>query len=157
VSTSIDRFACAYCGSEHIVRRGDGIIFLQPVVEELKKVQSGVDKTASELAIKRLLNELTALQDKRNEEVGGWYGSNYSWGGLFIFMPAIATFFCFLTNLQSITPIILLISTIVVAFIVLMYLNKKKKEEEIRWKKYDRLISAKRKELLYHQDIVSRY
>jgi len=72
-------------------------------------------------------------------------------------MPAIATFFCFLTNLQSITPIILLISTIVVAFIVLMYLNKKKKEEEIRWKKYDRLISAKRKELLYHQDIVSRY
>ena len=29
VSTAIDRFACAYCGNEHIVKRGDGIILLQ--------------------------------------------------------------------------------------------------------------------------------
>ncbi len=76
----LTEFACAHCGNEHIVKRGDGIIFLQPVVEGLQRVQSGVDKTASELAIKRLMEEIVAIKAKRDEKVGGWYGSNYGWG-----------------------------------------------------------------------------
>lgn len=157
VSSTIDRFACAHCGSEHIIKRGDGIIYLQPVIEGLQKVQGGVDKTASELAIKRLLEEIVAIKTKRDEEVGGWYGTNYGWGGFLIFMFAMPTFFCFLLNSQSVYLIILVASTVIVAITVLSYLNKKKKKEEIRWKKYDALVASKKKELLYHQDIVSRY
>ncbi len=51
VTNDIDRFACGYCGQEHAVNRSGGMVFLKPVVDELRKVQSGVDKTAAEMAI----------------------------------------------------------------------------------------------------------
>lgn len=62
ITADIERFACSYCGTEHIVRRSGGIISLAPVVEGLKKVQTGVDKTASELAIQRLTREIAELE-----------------------------------------------------------------------------------------------
>lgn len=75
ITDDIDRFACMYCGSEHIVRRGGGIVTLQPVVDELKKVSTGisgvkvgVDRTASELAIQRLQGELAEL-DRRQKSL----------------------------------------------------------------------------------------
>ena len=58
----MNRFACGHCGNEHIVRRSGGTISLTPVVEGLRKVQSGVDKTASELAIVRLKKEIEELE-----------------------------------------------------------------------------------------------
>ena len=72
ITDDINRFACMYCGVEHVVRRGGGIVTLQPVVDELKKVNTGisgvkvgVDRTASELAIRRLQVEIPELQRKR--------------------------------------------------------------------------------------------
>jgi hypothetical protein len=65
ITNDVERFACAHCGSEHIVRRGGGIVALAPVIAGLKQVQVGVDKTASELAIKRLRDELINLQAQR--------------------------------------------------------------------------------------------
>jgi hypothetical protein len=62
ITADIERFACAFCGNEHIVKRGGGIITLSPVVEGLKNVQTGVDKTASELAIQRLTREIAELE-----------------------------------------------------------------------------------------------
>lgn len=56
-TNDIERFACGYCGNELIVRRSGGIVSLSPVVNAIKDVQLGVDKTASELAITRLTNE----------------------------------------------------------------------------------------------------
>lgn len=74
ITGDINRFVCMYCGVEHIVRRGGGIITLQPVVDELKKVNTGitgvkvgVDRTASELAIQRLQAEIVELKSKRQE------------------------------------------------------------------------------------------
>lgn len=58
ITTDVDRFACGYCGTEHLVKRGGGIVTLAPVVEGIKKVQVGVDKTASELALVRLAGEI---------------------------------------------------------------------------------------------------
>ena len=157
VSTTIDRFACIYCGNEYIVNRGEGIIFLQPVVEGLKKVHSGVDKTASELAIQRLSEEIATLEITKSEEKGVWLGSNYGWGGAFIFMLAAVTFFSCVVNPNSAAPYICLALTAVVAFSVLRILNKQKKVEEKKWKNWDVLISSKKEELFFHQDIVSRY
>jgi predicted RNA-binding Zn-ribbon protein involved in translation (DUF1610 family) len=64
ITKDIERFACAHCGNEHVVRRAGGIVSLAPVVAGLKQVQAGVDKTASELAIKRLRGEIGELRDE---------------------------------------------------------------------------------------------
>jgi len=65
ITNDIERFACSHCGNEHIVKRSGGIISLLPVVETLKKVEVGVDKTASELAINRLQREIDILRLQR--------------------------------------------------------------------------------------------
>jgi hypothetical protein len=62
VTNSMERFACANCGNEHLVKRQGGAIFLAPVVEALQNIQSGTDKTASELAISRLKNEIEEIE-----------------------------------------------------------------------------------------------
>lgn len=64
LTNDIEHFACAHCGNEHMVKRSGGVVTLA-VVEGLKKVQAGVDKTASELAIRRLPDELRILKDER--------------------------------------------------------------------------------------------
>lgn len=61
ITHDIERFACAHCGREHLVRRSGGTIALTPVVEELREVRRGVDRTASELAITRIKDEVRAL------------------------------------------------------------------------------------------------
>jgi hypothetical protein len=65
----MDRFACAHCGNEHIVRRQGGVVALEAVAAGLKQIQSGTDRTASELAIARLTAEIdeirTFLRDVR--------------------------------------------------------------------------------------------
>jgi hypothetical protein len=100
VSNTIDRFACGYCDNEHIVKRGDGIIFLQPVIEGLQNVQSGVDKTASELAIKRLSKEIITLKAARNEEVDEQQGK-YAWGCLAPFLLILPAFACLIFSFSA--------------------------------------------------------
>lgn len=65
VGSDLERFACAHCGNEHVVNRGGGVVSLAPVLEQLQNVHSGVNKTASELAIKRLKEEINDLKDKK--------------------------------------------------------------------------------------------
>ncbi len=64
ITNDVDRFACAYCGTEHLVRRGGGIVTLAPVLEGLRDVQAGVNRTASELAIWRLEAEIDHLAEQ---------------------------------------------------------------------------------------------
>ena len=65
ITNDIERFSCGYCGNEQIVQRSGGVITLAPVVEGLKEVKKGVDKTASELAIVRLKEEINSLSQQR--------------------------------------------------------------------------------------------
>ena len=62
ITNDLERFACGYCGMEQVVIRGGKVISLKPVVEKLTSIQGGVDKTASELAIKRLNDEIRSLE-----------------------------------------------------------------------------------------------
>ena len=64
IGRDLDRFACGYCGTEFAVNRGGGIVSLSPVMEGLKRVEKGVDKTASELAIARLSKDIDDLQSR---------------------------------------------------------------------------------------------
>ncbi len=68
ISGDIERFACGYCGSEMVVRRGGGIISLAPVVDRLKIIEIHTDKTASELAILRLKAELNDINKEMDYE-----------------------------------------------------------------------------------------
>lgn len=66
ITEDIDRFACAHCGQEHIVKRSGGIVTLAPVVDAIKRVEVGVDKTAAELAMARLEREIHDTGTERN-------------------------------------------------------------------------------------------
>jgi hypothetical protein len=66
ITKDIERFACGYCGNEQIVKRGGGIVSLAPLVDEIKKIQTGVDKTSAELAITRLKNEIESIKSTLN-------------------------------------------------------------------------------------------
>lgn len=94
ITPDLDRFACTHCGTEHIVRRGTGVISLAPVVEGLRQVQTGVDKTAAELAIVRLTQEIERqkqnaihLSSSTGEQLAGGF---VVFGGLFGLCLALA-------------------------------------------------------------------
>lgn len=74
ITADLDRFACQHCGTEHIVRRDGGAVSLKPVVDSINRLKIGVDRTASELAIKRLreekadaIREVTKLRKKHKD------------------------------------------------------------------------------------------
>ncbi len=77
ITNDVERFACGYCGKEHVVKRGGGIVTLAPVVEGIKRVQDGVDKTASELAISRLGKEIKQLKNKIADEKSKFNSANF--------------------------------------------------------------------------------
>jgi len=54
----MDRFACAFCGTEMIVQRRGGTVALKTVMDAIQKVQLSSDRTASELALVRLDKDL---------------------------------------------------------------------------------------------------
>ena len=66
ITNDLEHFACGNCGNEYVVNRNGGVISVKPIIEKLRDVQTGVDKTASELAIKRLTGEINQLQQRIN-------------------------------------------------------------------------------------------
>jgi len=172
VTKDIDRFACIYCGNEHIVKRGEGVISLQPIVTGLKKVQygvanvqQGVDKTASELAIRRLQEELSLLRNKRAIKYNVWQGDKARLGCFGFFASILPAFLYFLlarvTDLfpfpgSTIIAVLILLIPFVVLGFVTYYVNLDKNEIAKYQTELDDLISKKEQELEYHQDLVSR-
>lgn len=70
----MDRFACGYCGNEHIVKRSGGTVRLESVLnavasveKAVNKLQPGVNRTANELTIARLKEECAVLEPKIGE------------------------------------------------------------------------------------------
>lgn len=61
ISPDMVRFACGYCGAEQIVERKGGTVALKQITDAISRVQIGTDKTASELAIRRLQEELNQI------------------------------------------------------------------------------------------------
>jgi hypothetical protein len=67
ITNDIERFACAHCGNEHLVKRSGGVISIAPIMDSLAKIQEDTDRTAAELAISRLNNELIALEERKEK------------------------------------------------------------------------------------------
>lgn len=60
VSADRERFTCNFCGTDHLIK--DGVVSLSPMIDALKGVKGGVDRTAAELAIRRIRDDVSALQ-----------------------------------------------------------------------------------------------
>ena len=65
ITPDLDRFACAHCGNEHLVKRAEGVVALQPLTESLGGLRRATDRTASEMALRRLADELGDLKESR--------------------------------------------------------------------------------------------
>jgi len=150
ITDDIERFACAHCGKEHVVRRGGGIVSLAPVVDGIRRVEAGVDRTASELAINRLEKEIKALEKKIADILSKYDSSKelpsaaslgfFSW-----FILAMAVDFSF----GLVVGIVVFILVIVI-YEWLIAQNRKLTEP------YRRQIEAKQQELEKHRQIVSQ-
>lgn len=79
ITPDIEKFACAYCGRELVVNRGEGIVSIKPVLEKIAAVSKSLDqvKTTGEqtaLEVELLKVELEkektlAWAEKRKQEI----------------------------------------------------------------------------------------
>lgn len=67
IGANIHQFTCSFCGEEYTVNRGGGIVSVEPLVEGLNRIHSGVNQTASELTIPRLERETEVLEAELDE------------------------------------------------------------------------------------------
>ena len=65
ISEDIDRFACSYCGTQHLVERKGGIVTLKSLLDKVGKVHLETTKAAAELAIVRLEKEIAKLNEEK--------------------------------------------------------------------------------------------
>lgn len=66
LGSQVNLLVCASCGNEHMVHRDGGAIYLAPMVEDVRQIRTGVDKTAAELAVARLKHEIQETKDEYN-------------------------------------------------------------------------------------------
>ena len=162
LTDDIERFACAYCGTEHVVRRSGGIVSLAPVIESLSKVQVATDKTASELAIKMLKSEIGELEGEYRQ-LQNQIGQVNSGGCSPMSIGLAIGVLCFVASAQLIDTVGLallvgiLTSALPITLGVVFSKNAGAHKEKLK-KRQETLaneINRKRSELKKHQEIVN--
>jgi hypothetical protein len=63
VSASVDHITCHYCKTEHLVNPENGMVSLAQLVKDIHAVKNGKKKSASELKITRLDNEIKEIKE----------------------------------------------------------------------------------------------
>ena len=66
ITPDIDRFACTHCGNEHVVKRSEGMIAIQPLANSLTGLQRATDRTAAELGLRRTNEELARIEARHS-------------------------------------------------------------------------------------------
>jgi len=170
ITSDIDRFACSHCGREHIVKRSGGIISLSPVMDVLKRVEVGVDRTAAELAITRLQREIVGLQLNRNNLLQAHprkavpRRTKYTYFGAVLFLVGLCiVLWGLLIADNSTQPVILLVGapTTLVGLGLIFFVSTPTTEEwdktiGLQIKSLDEQIVAKSTELQRYQKVVSQ-
>jgi hypothetical protein len=96
ITPEMETFACGYCGASQMVTRSGGTVSLRLLTEGIAKVQAGTDKTAAELAIRRLREDYQSLENTYNQLKSAQWSKEfamrkpYTWGWLGL------SFFCFI-------------------------------------------------------------
>lgn len=58
----ISDFVCSYCGTQYRVEYSSNGMFLYPILQSMQTLQTGMDRTAAELTVKRLKEEIYYLR-----------------------------------------------------------------------------------------------
>ena len=156
LTNDIEHFSCASCGNEHIVRRSGGIVSLAPVVDQIQKVQVGVDKTASELAIKRLSTEIEDLQKQKQAITVSNQGRIYAGiigGSALGFVASLLV--GKLLPFESGLCLGLSVLVISMAIGTIWGIGKQRDENAAKYLPIDREIQIRQREIQRHKDIVS--
>jgi hypothetical protein len=166
ITRDIDRFACSACGNEHIVNRSGGVVTLKPFIDGIERVQVGVDKTASELAITRHNKEIVDLENIINRIMnkGNYFEQN---PGCSVLIEVALLVIGILIITSSITAETInpwwIIGVIMIGFGIYLFIFMKQREKEnIKRNKeeakpfLDKYI-AKKNELAAHQKFVSNH
>lgn len=66
IHADMTTFACGYCGTEIVVERRGGTVSLRVVTDAIHRVEAGTAKTAAELALVRLKQDLSRKEAERN-------------------------------------------------------------------------------------------
>jgi len=165
ITEDIEQFSCQYCGREFLVRRGNGIVSLAPLIGDIKnsveKVNIGMDKTTSELAIQRLKDEIKGLEEEydnlfeifsyKTEDLKGKYYIGY--------IAIISLIIASLLDQKPETFYGLFIFGVFVSVIVNLSIKKKKSDQYKSFnQKMDELLSEitdKELEIDEHKDFIS--
>ena len=146
ITNDIERFACAHCGTEMLVRRGEGIISLKPVIDEVKGVRRAADHTAAELAMARIQKEIEFLNNQlRLRNTRGEY--------IFLFVGIFGILF----SLSFVKDYGALCNGVAIGFVISVISNiftilkKEKGRKEIQTQLYEKI-----GELNKHLDTVNR-
>jgi DNA-directed RNA polymerase subunit RPC12/RpoP len=164
ITDDVERFACAHCGREHIVKRSGGIVSLSPVVDAIRQVGIGVDKTAAELAIVRLKTEISELQRQKLAllEAHPRPVRNVNW--LIVIPVVFLLVMCSIATSQSnTTNLVIFFSGIAIVIFVVWRLSVVHHRETVYWeetigaelKSINNQIAEKNVELQYNQKVVS--
>lgn len=111
ITSDQERFTCGFCSYEHIVRRNNGVVSLEPVVRVMKDIESNIsnvgaglnkigfssEKQVAEQTIVRLKEEIADLSRYLAE---GKEGSDAA-QGLFISMTGLSILFIIITFIKS--------------------------------------------------------
>jgi hypothetical protein len=62
ITPDINRFACAHCGNEHLVKRLEGLVALQPLQASLSGLERATNRAAVEMGLRRLKEELASTE-----------------------------------------------------------------------------------------------
>jgi hypothetical protein len=155
ITNDIDRFSCGYCGNELILQRSGGGITVTPIVEGLREVKAGVDKTASELAIVRLEKEIYYLSLQRDNIAAPLA----SWGKLeqlelALILSVLGAFMVLLFNWALRAKILCWVILVFVFVYAYLTFTALKKEIPRQLAPIDQMIAEKKQELEKHRNIV---
>ena len=122
ISAEMDTFYCGYCGTRQMVQRRGGTVSLKLVGEAIARVQVGTDRTAAELALVRLRDELVSLQSKQqqlrvHQSVEKARLAEASSGlGLFgsLFLISIILAVCYFTDIDRVVEVAILIPILII-------------------------------------------
>ena len=78
IPKDVEQLACAYCGTEFMVRHEGGTISLAPVIAGLRSIETATNRIATELAIQRLKSEIAALEATIAERID-WFSKRYDY------------------------------------------------------------------------------
>ena len=151
IGKDLERFACGYCGTEFVVNRGGGIVSLSPVVEGLKRVESGLDRTASELAIARLQKEISELDwlRRRRSSSREFWQMVFVIGGGFIAVVGMCGLFAGLNSGSFGAGLFFVLVGLGLILIGVRFLGESNDEREL-----GKVLAEKQRELSHHKRIV---